>query len=88
MPTMDCYINTRRQYRNSNILRAPALLAFFDPPTMLMTPEGDEGTIEDSAELKGMQMESWQVLKTGRIRVSVLNVVLQNAYPCKVYYKM
>jgi hypothetical protein len=73
---MDCYINTRRQYRNSNIHTAPASPGFFDPPTMLMILEGVEGKTEDSAGLKEMQMEVWQVLKIGRIRVSVLNTFL------------
>jgi hypothetical protein len=72
---MDCYINTRRHSRNSNIHQGPASLAFFDPPTKLMILEWDEGKIEDSAGLKEIQMESWQVLKTGRIQVSGLNIV-------------
>jgi hypothetical protein len=88
MPTMDSYINKRRQSRNSSILQEPASLAFFDRPTMLVILEGDEGTIEDSAGLKEIQMESWQVLKTDRIRVSGPNIVLQTYYFCKVYYKI
>jgi hypothetical protein len=75
---MDCYINTRRQSRNSNIRLEPVSLAFFDPLMMLTILEEVEGTIEDSAGLKEIQMESWQVLKIGRIQVSGLNIVLRS----------
>jgi hypothetical protein len=75
MPAMDCYISTR-QYRSSSSSH-PALvsLVFFDPLKMSMTLAGEEVMTVGSGGLKGIQMESWQVLKTDRIRVSRWNTL-------------